>query len=96
MRNVRLLPLTALTVALPVSLVLSGCGEANEPAAETPTSVTLPETLFLTDAPTDEPQNIGTLVAEAGDGDPVVVRGRIGGRRGLLDAVGLLLRAARA
>ena len=60
-------------------LTILGCRDSSEPEAETSSAV-LPDSLFLTDAPTSI-QSISSLKSDAREGDTVVIKAVVGGRK---------------
>ena len=61
-------------------LALSGCGEAQKPAApvDVPKSAPLPSGFILKEAPAGA-KDVGATKATAKEGDEIVIRGQIGG-----------------
>lgn len=71
-------------VALLVAAVVAGCDNKDAKtdkgaAGGTKTQAALPKDLFVSSAPTDAAE-VGKIVADAKDGEKVVVRGRVAGR----------------
>ena len=61
-------------------LAVSGCGEAQKPAApvDAPKAAALPPGLFLKEAPAGA-KDVGAAKVDAKEGDEIVIRGQIGG-----------------
>ncbi len=78
--------LTLMFALVLVAASISGCDRTDEPTASasgSPTSAAaaLPAGLFLTQSPSAEVADVAQVVAEGQDGQSVMVRGLVGGRR---------------
>jgi len=73
----------SLSLVIAGLLVLAGCGDASKPATPeggTGPKVSLPEGLFVTQAP-DSAKDVTAAKQDAKPGEMIVVRGRIGGKQ---------------
>ncbi len=78
---------SSIALVMTAGMAMVGCSDRQDAATQTAsnataasTPATLPASMFLTAAPAD-PQHVAALVADAKDGQEVVVTGRVGGRR---------------